>query len=203
MKLTNAMRSTIADRIVAKVRPPREAKLRAREQALAIRLIRHRFGDDVFDRCRELPAGWLNVQKHVSFEYGLTQTLPRKRISVGVGRYRCERAIPDGYLTLAEYVPLPNSNGTGLSREAIGEALFEEIAALFQAKIDLEEDVALLRNQVTATLSAFTTVERLAADWPEGYAELPAEAMAPKVDGLPAPRIADLNARIAAVREAA
>ena len=35
------------------------------------------------------------------------------------------------------------------------------------------------------------------------YAELPAELLAPVVNGLPAPRIADLNARIAALKEAA
>lgn len=202
-KLTNAMRAAITDRIVVKVRLPREVKLRAREQSLAVRLIRHRYGDDVFDRCRALPEGWLSVQKHVSLNYNVVRMLPQRRKIVETNRNRSEVIFPSGDLELTEYVPLPNSNRQHWDREVIGEKLFEEIVELFQAKVDLEIEIDNLQQQITATLSAFTTVERLAADWPEGYAELPAEMTAPKAEGLPAPRIADLNERIAALREAA
>lgn len=202
-KLTNAMRATIVKRITDKLRPAREAGLRAREHALALRLLRHRYGDDVFDRCRALPEGWLNVQKHLLFDYRLTQVLPRKRIVEGTGRNRCDRVYPSGNVQLNEYAPLPNSTGSGWTREAVGEALFEEIVALFHAKIELIDDVMLLQQQIRATLASFTTVEKLAERWPEGYAELPAEMLAPIADGLPAPRIADLNERIAKFREAA
>lgn len=204
MKLTKIMRATIIDRIIAKVRPPRELKLRAREQALALQLVRHRYGKDVFDRCRALPDGWLAVHKHVAFDYRVVQVLPRRRTIEGSGRRHWEVVYPKGHLELAEYAPLPNSVSSGWDRETIGEKLFEDLVGLFQGKVDLEVELSGLRQQIAGTLAAFTTVERLSVDWPEGYAELPAEMMAPKVpEGLPAPRIADVNERIAALREAA
>ena len=59
-----------------------------------------------------------------------------------------------------------------------------------------------LSLEVRGTLAAFTTVEKLAQEWPEGYAHFPHESL---VAGGPVPalRIEDLNARLAAAREAA
>ena len=202
-RLTKEMRAAIVRRIVDKTKPAQEAKLRGWEHALAVRLIRHRYGDDVFERCRALPEGWLEVHKTVSFDYKLRQVLPQRRRVEWMGRFRSEVVYPSGHVDLSEYAPLPNSIGKDWTRECIGEALFEEVVSLFDAKIDLQKDIELLRQQVAAVLASFATVERLAADWPEGYAELPAEMLVPKTEGLPAPRIADLNERISKLREAA
>ncbi len=199
-RLTKVMRETITSHIIEKTRPAHEVALRAREAALAVRLLRHRYGTDVFERCRALPEGWLTVHKQIVLDYQVIFTLPRHKIATG---RNCSMIYPSGELSLAEYTPLPYSACGVWPREVIGEELFEEIVALFHAKIDLEKDIGLLSQQIAATLGAFTTAERLATDWPEGYAELPAEMLAPVNAGLPAPRIADLNARIAKLREAA
>jgi len=66
----------------------------------------------------------------------------------------------------------------------------------------LEQELDQLETQITATLAAYTTVEKLAVGWPEGYEELPQELLA-ETGNLPALRIDDLNARIAAAKEAA
>lgn len=201
MKLNKQMRDAIVKRILEEVKPAREARLRSCEQALVIKLIRHRYGDDVFERCRALPEGWIGVHKAICLDYQLRNLLPRKQIVVGSGRNRSVDHYPRSTLYLAEYAPLPNSTGSGWTREAIGEKLYDELTDLFQAWVDALTDFELLEQQLRATLSSFTTVGRLAADWPEGYVKLPAELTAP--EGLPAPRIADLNERIAAVKRAA
>lgn len=198
LKLTKHMRDAITKRIVELVRTPREVALRAQEQALAIRLLRQRYDDDVFDRCRALPAGWLQHYKRLSLAYSLREKLPKIRITHGnhVGVY------PEGCLNLAEYAPLPNSAAGGWDRAAVG-ALFDELHALFEARIELHRQLEVLEQQTRAVLASFSTVEKLNDGWPEGYAHLPAELMMPATADLPAPRIADLNARIAALREAA
>lgn len=189
MRLTKRMQADVADRVVSDVRRPREAALLRQENSLAIRLMKRRYGDDVFDRCRTLPAGWLPV---------------RKQLSVSLG----SRA-PDGarnshrYVHLSDYVAAPDS-----SKDGWGEFLdqhpdlYDEVYAWFAAHAELGVQLTNLRYQVRATLASYTTVEKLAEGWPEGYALLPQETLA-ETSGVPAPRIADLNARIASLREAA
>jgi hypothetical protein len=203
MKLTNQMRTTIVDRIIASARAPREAALNHREAALAIMLLRHRYGDDVFERCRALPEGWLHHQKQISLEYGLVQTLPRTSVETGGGRHRSFNTYPRGYLSLTDHAPLPQSASGGWDRKAVGDRLYNELHILFGNRIALEDDLKALRTQISGILAAFTTVKCLADGWPEGYAHLPAEMTAPLTANLPAVRIADLNARIEALKEVA
>ncbi len=203
MKFTSRMRVTITDRVVASTRAPREAALNRREQALAVRLLRHRYGNDVFERCRALPEGWLHHQKQLSLEYALAQTLPRTSIETNGYRRRYGASLyPSGYLLLADHAPLPTSASGGWDRAAIG-SLYDDLHALFAARVELEKDLRALRAQVDGVLAAFTTVERLAEGWPEGYAHLPAEMTASPAANLPAVRIADLNARIEVLKEVA
>ena len=61
-KLTIKMRETIVNKIVEAGRIGREAWLERREHALALRCVKARFGDDVFERCRALPPGWINLE---------------------------------------------------------------------------------------------------------------------------------------------
>lgn len=82
-----------------------------------------------------------------------------------------------GEISLAEYVDFA----------ARGEVMVKEIEQL--------------REQTLGTLGGFYTVEAFAEDWPEGYTFFPHPTLAPTT--LPVMRIADLNARIAAAREAA
>lgn len=183
-RLLMSHREKIAKRVVDAVRAPRESKLRECERALAVKLVRWRYGDDVFDRVRALPEGWLPFVKTISIGYSLRMELP-------AASNRC--------VELDTAVPLPES--ARYEWKDLGP-LHGEVHDLFADRVALDKDLNLLRQQTLAVLSAFTTVERLAADWPEGYAMLPAEQLAPP-NGLPAPRIADLNARIAALKEAA
>lgn len=184
-KLLKSHRQEIVKRIVADVRAPREARLRERERHLAVKLVRWRYGDDVFDKARALPEGWLPNVKYITLNYRL-----RTKLTSGSAPWRLE---------LDTAVPLPWSASHEWTD--FGK-IHDEVYAWYQDWTNLEEELRLLRQQTEAVLSTFTTVERLAADWPEGYAMLPAEQLAPS-NGLPAPRISDLNARIAALKEAA
>lgn len=202
-KMTRTMRDAITTRILDRIRLPREVALRRRENALATRLVSSRYGDDVFGRCHALPDGWLPLCKQIPLDSKLVESFPRHTRRVQSGRYPVDVRFPRGVLELAEYVPLPYSvRDCCWTADDIRGKLYDDLHAWYGDHAELHEQLENLYLQVVATLASFTTVEKLADGWPEGYAELPQEMLAP-VGGLPAPRIADLNARIAALREAA
>jgi hypothetical protein len=200
MKLTNAMRTKIIDKILERIIRPHDIAFRRRENALALRLLKSRFGADVFDRCRALPEGWLPLQKHLCLDSMLISAFPRW--SGTVVCWHLSRRRFNGNVELAEYAALPACVKDGWDAETVRGKNLNDLHALFADHAELEEQLYQLHTQLTATLAAYTTVENLSKSWPEGYAELPAEMLA-QTGGLPAPRIADLNARIAALREAA
>ena len=86
--LTKTVRTVITDRIIEAAKAPREAALRHAEQALVTRLLRVRYGDDVFDRCRALPEGWLHVVKTITLYHDVYNKLPRHRVEVENPRRR-------------------------------------------------------------------------------------------------------------------
>jgi hypothetical protein len=199
MKLTNSMRKAIIDRIIDEVRRPREAKLKKREHALALRLTLKRYGRDVFDRCRALPEGWLGVHKAITFDYELRQTnFPRRFVVEG----KYSRRWPSNYMIeLSEAAALPNSFAQSWNRNEMGP-LYDDVYGHFEDIVVLAEELENLAIQTRAVLASFTTVEKLAEGWAEGYAHLPQELLA-DTGGVPAPRIEDLNKRIAALQKAA
>lgn len=198
-KLLKAHRVAIVAKVVSSVREPREAALDRHEHALAIRMVKHRYGDDVFERCRALPEGWLPSVKILSLSHDLVQSFPRYRHESG--RYASLR--PAGSVRLSDYAPLPASaERVAWGVEHVSAVDGASLHDLFADRVRLEEDLAQLERQVVATLASFSTVEALAEGWPEGYKHFPHEALA-SAGGLPAPRIEDLDARIAVLREAA
>ncbi len=196
MKLNKTLRETIVKRVVEDVAKAREPALRHREQALAVRLVRARFGKDVFERCRELPEGWLSIHKTISLKYEVRQALP-KFVRPGGGY-----AEPAGKLDLVDYAPLPYAMRDDLDREMVG-CHYDAVYALFEDRVELLRELDNLATQTRAVVNAYSTIERLAEGWPAGFALLPAEALKPTGAGLPAPRIEDLDKRIAALKEAA
>lgn len=199
MRLTAKMRDTIRRRVLDKARAPRIALLEEREHALAAALMKQRYGADVFERCAAFPAGWFPVGRSFALEYGLVQSLPRTSVEAQFCKGRC--LYPQGYISLDEARAIPHSASHGWGREVAGP-LYNDLHDLFRDLVELVEETASLDRQIKATLASFSTVEKLAEGWPEGYAELPAE-MLRVVSNLPAPRIDDLNARLAALAQAA
>lgn len=207
MKLTRAMRDAIVKRLLERTRAPRDAVLRNHEHALAVRLLRHRYGDDVFERCRALPEGWLQVYKHVTFEHKFVTRLTRCRVIFSYphrGSGPPTREIRSlGSVNLSDYAPLPASACQTWPAEFL-EPCFDEIEGYARGVRDHEDAVEALRVQTVGVLSAYPTVELLSRDWPDGYNMLPPEMLAPPVPpGVPAVRIEDLTLRIEKIREAA
>jgi hypothetical protein len=167
--------------------------MRARENALALRMLRFRFGEDVFERCRELPGGWLELHKHIVISHRVRQSMPHRHTS-----FIREKVS----ISLAEFAVLPNSARTDWDREMF-EPLFEEVCAVFASYYTLEDEVRLVGQQARSLLTSIHTVEKLCDAWPEGFAFLPQEELAAPNFPVPAPRIMDINARIAALREVA
>ena len=201
--MTNKMRLAVVNKLIEQVRGSSASAHRSREQAIAVRMLRRRYGDDVFERCRALPEGWLHSIKQLHLHQSVySQLAPCERQYVEYPRGESSLR-PPYVVSLAEYAPLPMSASSGWDAGTVGLGLLSELIDWCSTRADLEIQIANLRTQTEAVLAAFTTVERLCSDWPEGYALLPAEMLAPVNAGVPAPRIEDLNARIAALRSAA
>ncbi len=135
-KLNKTLRETIVKRVVENVAKAREPALRHREQALAIKLIRARFGKDVFERCRELPEGWLSVHKTIDLKYEVRQALPKFNRITGEGRFSYAHQEPPGKLDLADYAPLPHAMRDEWDREMIGKH-YDAVYALFEDRVEL------------------------------------------------------------------
>jgi Nucleotide modification associated domain 5 len=207
-KLTNQMRTALVEHALVAGRLAGEAELVRRERALALRLTRHRYGDDVFDRCRALPEGWVDAHRTISFDHwaGDNKLGFPVRVVYAKGPYgrREHYRVPRGHrLELDTAVPLPNSFAQAWTRAEVG-SLYDEVYAYFEAVVARHDEEEALRASLKAAAAAFTTVEKLADMWPEGYAHLPVELLAATANhSLPAPRLDDLNARLAAFRREA
>jgi hypothetical protein len=191
-------RRIIASRVVSSVRAPREASFERAERALALRLTIARYGKDVFDRCRALPDGWLMWHQEILLDYQVRIQMPRPRMVYIRRNEYDEFSRSDVHLKLTDAAPLPNSFQVPWVLSDLCD-LCDEVYERYALRADLMEELRLLRTQVTATLSAFSTVESLAAEWPEGYAFFPHEVLA-ESGALPAPRLSDLNERIEKLR---
>jgi hypothetical protein len=179
-KLLKSHRGAITDHLLSATFRERELRLRQREHALGLKLLRALYGDDALRRMAELPEGWLPLTSSVSFSH-TSDGGYLHHTSVGMSdpvRVPASHSYPDappGWVLL--WTKLKDQR-TELNAERL--------------QIELE---------IRGTLAAFTTVEKLAEGWPEGYAHFPHPELAPT--NLPALRIEDLNARLAAAREAA
>lgn len=200
MRLTQKVRDTIQTKLLDSVIRARIGEFEKEEHGLALRLTIARYGADVFDRCRVLPEGWLHAHKVINLDYNIREYLIQPTCATALyynGRQLNRQWV---LLELAEYAILPNSFAKPWSSEDIEQKQLQELIEFSRARAGWLEELEHLNRQLKATLTAFTTVERLAQDWPEGYAFFPHESLA-QVAGLPAPRIADLNERIAVMRK--
>lgn len=178
--LTNGSRNVVVAGVIEATFRERHLRLRQREHALAVRLLRHAYGDDAFERMAALPEGWLATTRTVRFD------------GEGTVHGRCQ-------VELDEYTRVPFEVTCGVPLPApLGWVA--DLADLRCAQADLADDERRLRSQVGTVLASFRTVEALAEGWPEGFAHLP--IVVPR-DPLPAVRVDDLNAAIAAARDAA
>lgn len=200
--LVNAQRVAITRKVIAAASTPRYEALRKQEYSLALRLTQARYGKDVFDRCRSLPEGWLSAHRTITFDANWAR-------GEFVGSYDTIQRVDGPYISspgwgldLESSAILPNSFQRLWGSKEVSAKLVDELATFFRVHVALHEEIEQLRAQITATLKSFATVEKLAEGWPEGYAHLPQQTLA-ETGGLPALRIADLNARIAAMKEAA
>lgn len=187
MKLNNAHRREVCKRIIDATFKERELRLRQREHALALRILRRELGKDALIRIAALPPGWLPLIETVRFECEVHRWRP----------HHLHHSIV--WLSLDASMPVPASvahGGIAPSKPSIKE--LEEFCADERAMFVEREQ---LETQVKGTLAAFTTVERFAEDWPDGYVHFPHPELAPTT--LPAVRVIDLNRRLAAAREAA
>lgn len=202
-KLNQHHKRAVVEGLLTSIRVPREEALTSVMHALALRMALKRFGADVFDRCRELPAGWLGVHKTLYLKD--TDELPRYNEIISAsasGRMRYSVARPQTVLHLDEARPLPNSFEHGWCREVVGDALWGEVIDWFQAQVDLHEQLEQVRRESLGVLEQFRFVDDLATEWPEGYAYFPHREGI--VTGqLPVVRIADLNERVEAMRKVA
>lgn len=184
-KLLKSHRTALTNHLLDATFRERELRLKQQEHALGLRLLHAWYTDDDLRQMNELPDGWLPRVTRLHFTVGKSDTGVYCRIS--------------DYVTLSEPVRLPAMHD--YYKEAPPTWL-AKWAALAERRRALNEECKQLATQVAGTLTGFTTVERLAKGWPEGYAHFPHEALA--VGGpVPALRIEDLNARLAAAREAA
>ena len=205
-RLTKAMCESIVKRTLDAGRLAREAAITRGERSLALRLTRHRYGDDVFDRCRALPAGWLEVHRTISFGWSNALNFPQKCKIIYVRSVKDRVMVPVAHrIELDTAVPLPNSFQNPWDRSHLG-IMYDEVYDHFASIVALHDEMEQLETQIKGVLTAFTTVEKLAADWPEGYSHLPQEMLLGTGSSfpVPAPRIEDLNDRLVAfAREAA
>lgn len=187
MRLLKIHRAHLTDRLVAATLAERRLRLKQAEHALAVRLLLDIYGADLFERIKQMPEGWLPVGNCVNFH-----------ILVADGR--THRTVH-----LLEYTRLPHSASLyqGVADYAEGHPFAAAYYAHREAERALQAEERQLKQQVRTTLEAFTTVEKLAADWPEGYAYFPHDLVAGAPTNLPALRVEDLNRRLAAAREAA
>jgi hypothetical protein len=174
-RLTKMMRDAITKKIVDTTFNVRKDARAATEDALARRVIKSVCGDDVFERIKEIPNGWLPTARDVYTEGGISLRLSESIQLPALISYRGSVRIPD-------------------------EALRQEAREHSMSAQDEYENEKLLRNQIKAVLASFTTVEKLAVGWPEGYEQLSQELLQEPTPGLPAPRITDLNQRIEDLR---
>jgi putative DNA base modification enzyme with NMAD domain len=205
-KLTNQMRNAIVDKLIVPGRVAREKALKDQENSLALRATKYRFGDDVFDRCRALPEGWVDFQQRISL---YNCSLPSKRFmvkSTASFRHPHQITVPStGYhLNLLNPAALPNAFRYAWQEPMFGAKLWNEVYAYFNSVIELYEATEDLKIKLTGGLSSYTTVERLSEGWPEAYAHLPQELLAPQPKyPVPAVPIADLNEMIEKFRRVA
>jgi hypothetical protein len=177
-KLLKSHREALAKRLLDATFRERELRLKQQEHALGLALLRQMYNHEDLLRMAQLPDGWLPLTSHLQFKSA------------------------DGWrsqVNLSDSVRIPACYNYHFV--APGDWI-DKWNDLRESQKALDEERDHLAAQVRGTLSGFTTVEKLAQGWPEGYAHFPHEALAAG-GPVPALRIEDLNARLAAAREAA
>lgn len=175
--------------------------MEAEEHGLAIRILARELGEDSMIRIASLPDGWL--PRHDTLHIHNDDAPRRGRLFVDY-RGKVEAGYnQQAFLNFASSVAMPAAwvfNGDG-GMPPLGPVSLGEYQSFAARERVLTEEVKSLERSIAAALAGFTTIERLAQDWPEAYAHFPHPELAPST--LPAARIEDINARIAAAREAA
>ena len=194
-RLTNDLRRRTANRILHATFRDRVARRENAESALALRILRRELGEDGFVRITQIDPTWLPMTKDLYFaNYNL-----KFHTLFAYGGGQIYQTHLNTSLTLANAAPLPAF--VAEHRLEVGSASVVELDAFTLECAALVEEFERLSKQVVGTLGGFYHVEDFAAEWPEGYAHFPHPELAPT--SLPAFRVEDLNARIAAAREAA
>lgn len=176
-KLLNTHRNAICNHLLAATFRERELRLKQQEHALGLKLLRALYGDDALARMSVLPEGWLPTSQQLFFKHTAGH-----QTSVNLSD-------PIRHPARQDYNAVPPPSWS---------TAWERHGAACQA---LKEERRQLELEIRGTLAAFTTIEKLADGWPEGYAHFPHPELVPA--HLPALRIEDLNARLAAAQEAA
>jgi len=187
-RLTNDMRRRTTNHLIEATFRERMLRLEQREHALALRVLRRELGEDALIRIAALPPGWLPIDTELQFDNHAIKL--KHELYPNSRRY---------VLRFAAAMPVPSfvtQNKLEVGPESVAE--IEAFAADWEATIEERDQ---LSRQVVGTLGGFYTVEALAEGWPEGYLHFPHPELAPET--LPAMRIADINERLAAAREAA
>lgn len=192
-RLNKLQRERIRDELLRAAFADRLARHETREHALALRVYRFALGDDGLRLLATLPRDWLPMVStmHLDREvYG--ERSPSRRL------YYCAP-----FLNLAESAPVPQ--WLAAYRQTVpvplASELGGEIALFLRDEREMLKEQETLKQEVWNLLAGFITVERLAQDWPEAYAAFPHATLV--VPGVPALRVEDVNARLAAAREAA
>lgn len=194
-RLTNDLRQRTCQRILDAAFREREDRHLRYEHGLALRVFRRELGEDALARLASLPPEWF--PRVTSLRIGNEQAAYRH--TPGTGSYVGRPQSLNPCLRFAESVAAPAYVAHGaIELHATSLVDYLDFVATENA---LVEERRLLREQVLGTLGGFYTVEAFAEGWPEGYAHFPHPELAPTT--LPAFRVEDLNARLAAVREAA
>lgn len=187
-KITQAMREAIRYRAIeAKFAPIREAQAQA-EAALAIEAYEFAYTAEERAAAEAMPKGWIR-------------------------RDECLNYIVDGIrvqLTAAQALLVPYRTKDGHSGYSchpnhatiVDSDLSRRIVAHAHATEDVRNEQRRVARQLDIMLKGYTSLKRLAADWPEGrpFFEKYFEA---KPENLPAPLVADINAALGLQLEAA
>ena len=180
--LTNALRVQIREAALRHAFEPREAEWQARLNAFGASLYDLKYGQ-VEAAARRLPPGWVEYSHSIEFR------------ATGWASYRrydwTTQYEPVSSAKLSVARPFPYQEGSIAIKEdhplyGEMESLRVEWHAIRAAKLEL-------RDQLTALLASFKTIEKLIAEWPEGSAFLPKDAPKPVQAVVPHDLTAKIN----------
>jgi len=145
MKLTNDIRTTIANNAIKESFKERDDALKKRHHDMGMKLYEILFPKDLRDKLKKIPDGWFGMDKCLKFNcagYNLT-------------------------FLVDEEVPVPRSYGCAVLG-AITGAEAEEAQALAKESEVMRNEAKAAHRALSTMLASITSTKQLEQAWPEG-----------------------------------